>query len=462
MILDCRACTRSFQTRRQLYRHFAEVHGDYLECNFCRFTLPGTRKYLMVRHLNNKHPDKPVLYSVKRREAFHNDASASSGYVPRPFHRSPRRQSPRRSSSKRSPSRTASATSSHPRRKYPEDSPATSTVPPPITPLRSPSISISLGSPMEVDLYGLDGPAETPPRRVLLNKKPSVASRPARAPSPLQPSRAVSLLTRPVPALASTAPDPEPAFSEPLWSACPESLLSTSSIPMSAPELPSSSTVPAVSSAESSLEPTLPPFAPPVVSLANETTSGTPFSASTESLLQELFPDLYPSSSSPEKSSLDVNTVSTVDLTTASCQPINTPSYVLHRCERSDPALASSHLANDPRLFFAGAPSAQEDDFVARIMQKANREAKSLGNSHRKVSFIPRGFGSVTRVEELSFPDGHVYKMKSTLVRDTEYSIMDSKCTQTDNVPARVIPTPVSRCDAFTQVSTVQTFTLGD
>lgn len=380
----------------------------------------------MVRHLNNKHPDKPVLYSVKRREAFHNDASASSGYVPRPFHRSPRRQSPRRSSSKRSPSRTASATSSHPRRKYPEDSPATSTVPPPITPLRSPSISISLGSPMEVDLYGLDGPAETPPRRVLLNKRPSVASRPARAPSPLQPSRAVSLLTRPVPALASTAPDPEPAFSEPVWS---ESLLSTSSIPMSAPELPSSSTVPAVSSAESSLEPTLPPFAPPVVSLANETTSGTPFSASTESLLQELFPDLYPSSSSPEKSSLDVNTVSTVDLTTASCQPINTPSYVLHRCERSDPALASSHLANDPRLFFAGAPSAQEDDFVARIMQKANREAKSLGNSHRKVSFIPRGFSSVTRVEELSFPDGRV---------------------------------PVSRCDAFTQVSTVQTFTLGD
>lgn len=380
----------------------------------------------MVRHLNNKHPDKPVLYSVKRREAFHNDASASSGYVPRPFHRSPRRQSPRRSSSKRSPSRTASATSSHPRRKYPEDSPATSTVPPPITPLRSPSISISLGSPMEVDLYGLDGPAETPPRRVLLNKRPSVASRPARAPSPLQPSRAVSLLTRPVPALASTAPDPEPAFSEPVW---PESLLSTSSIPMSAPELPSSSTVPAVSSAESSLEPTLPPFAPPVVSLANETTSGTPFSASTESLLQELFPDLYPSSSSPEKSSLDVNTVSTVDLTTASCQPINTPSYVLHRCERSDPALASSHLVNDPRLFFAGAPSAQEDDFVARIMQKANREAKSLGNSHRKVSFIPRGFGSVTRVEELSFPDGRV---------------------------------PVSRCDAFTQVSTVQTFTLGD
>lgn len=67
---------------------------------------------------------------------------------------------------------------------------------------------------------------------------------------------------------------------------------------------------------------------------------------------------------------------------------------------------------------------------------------KSLGHSHRKVSFIPRGFNCVTRVEELSFPNGRIYKMKSTLVRDTEYSLMDSKCTQTDDVPARVIPLP--------------------
>lgn len=94
-------------------------------------------------------------------------------------------------------------------------------------------------------------------------------------------------------------------------------------------------------------------------------------------------------------------------------------------------------------LFFAGAHSAKEDDFVARIMQKANREAKSLGHSHRKVFFIPRGFSGVTRVEELSFPNGRIYKMKSTLVRDTEYSLMDSKCTQTDDVPARFIPIPL-------------------
>lgn len=70
-------------------------------------------------------------------------------------------------------------------------------------------------------------------------------------------------------------------------------------------------------------------------------------------------------------------------------------------------------------------------------------EAKSLGHSHRKVSFIPRGFSGVTRVEELSFPNGRIYKMKSTLVRDTEYSLMDSKCTQTDDVSARFIPIPL-------------------
>lgn len=118
-----------------------------MECNFFKFTLPGTRKYLMVHHLTNKHSKKPVLYSVKRREVFLNGVSTSSGYEPRPFHRSPHRRSPRKSSSRISPPRTSSAASNHHRRKYPEDSPAISTVSPPLTPLRSPSISISLEIP---------------------------------------------------------------------------------------------------------------------------------------------------------------------------------------------------------------------------------------------------------------------------------------------------------------------------
>lgn len=133
---------------------------------------------------------------------------------------------------------------------------------------------------------------------------------------------------------------------------------------------------------------------------------------------------------------------------TATIQPVNTPSYVIHRCERSDPVLASSHLAYDPRLFFAGAPSSQEDDFATRIMQRANREAKTLGHSHRKVSFIPRGFSCVARVEELSFPDGRTYKMNSTFVRDPGYTLVDSKYTQTDDVSTRVFHTPDSRCDS--------------
>lgn len=109
-------------------------------------------------------------------------------------------------------------------------------------------------------------------------------------------------------------------------------------------------------------------------------------------------PHLHLSTSSTNTDLLDVNTSSPINQTTTT-QTVNIPSYVLHRCEKSDPTLAWSHLANDPKLFFAGAPSAYEDDFVARILQRANREAKALGHPHRKVSFIPRGFISVTRVE---------------------------------------------------------------
>lgn len=44
--VDCRLCSRGFMSRRQLGRHFNEVHGDLLECGVCRFELPSTSKFL--------------------------------------------------------------------------------------------------------------------------------------------------------------------------------------------------------------------------------------------------------------------------------------------------------------------------------------------------------------------------------------------------------------------------------
>lgn len=75
---------------------------------------------------------------------------------------------------------------------------------------------------MEVERYGLDGPPETPPRKVVLDPKPAAASRPTTARSPLQPSRAVLLLTQPALASASTAPHLASSSSEPVWSALSE------------------------------------------------------------------------------------------------------------------------------------------------------------------------------------------------------------------------------------------------
>ena len=43
--VDCRLCSRRFMSRRQLGRHFNEVHGDLLECGVCRFELPSTSKF---------------------------------------------------------------------------------------------------------------------------------------------------------------------------------------------------------------------------------------------------------------------------------------------------------------------------------------------------------------------------------------------------------------------------------
>lgn len=138
-----------------------------------------------------------------------------------------------------------------------------------------------------------------------------------------------------------------------------------------------------------------------------------------------------------------------------------TPPYVLHRTESSIPSLASTDLANDPRLFFSGAPSSLQNDFVGCLLQKTNAEAKRLGAPFRKVSWIPQGFLCVTRCEELTFEDGRHYSLKTTFVRDPEYTLKATKETQTSTSSSSTSEQPI-RADASTQVSTIQTFTLGE
>lgn len=80
---------------------------------------------------------------------------------------------------------------------YSMNSSSISTVPPPLTLLRSPYISISLGNPMEADFYGLDKPPSTPLRKVVLDTKTAASSVRISATSPIQLSRVISLLKQP-------------------------------------------------------------------------------------------------------------------------------------------------------------------------------------------------------------------------------------------------------------------------
>ena len=140
---------------------------------------------------------------------------------------------------------------------------------------------------------------------------------------------------------------------------------------------------------------------------------------------------------------------------TPSVVPFPSPSsYVLHTCQPSTPEETSLGLANDPRLFFAGAPSALRNDFVACLMRQANREARASQN--RTISWIPAGVGAITRVEELSFTDGRKYRLKTTLVPPPEYTLTRESSTQTSSSASEEHP----KKDASTQVTARQTFTL--
>jgi hypothetical protein len=86
--------------------------------------------------------------------------------------------------------------------------------------------------------------------------------------------------------------------------------------------------------------------------------------------------------------------------------PFPSPSaYVLQTCicPSSKPEDASLGLANDPRLFFAGAPSSFHNDFVGCVLRQANREARVPRN--RTISWIPSGVCAITRLEKLTFED---------------------------------------------------------
>ena len=160
-------------SRCQLGRHSNLVHGDEMECGVCRFELPSTRKYLMVQNIERKHLGKAIRYNVCRRDIFCHPYSPTISFPDCrkrivPSRRSPRKAvpySPRRDhhrvSSPRNHQTHKASTLPVPASHSPlQDSRSADqlpplTVPDPITSLSSPSFSVSLESPMEMDPLGI-------------------------------------------------------------------------------------------------------------------------------------------------------------------------------------------------------------------------------------------------------------------------------------------------------------------
>lgn len=360
----------------------------------------------MTQHFEQRHPGAKVCYTIHPRKEGQSSSSPSLLYQPRKYSRHP---SPRKTTEyeARKPSSEAGKTAKNNKSVTPGD----------ISPLRSPSLSISLhGSPPLVNLFGLDEePTFEPPRKVV---RSSVSN-----PHPAAPSAITN-----------------PAVSVPV---------SARSIPVSSEmaEIPLSFPVTSVSLSESATNPSMSPTSAFMASLGADFPIISPLKDSVATVDLPTLPEPVPAAGSVS---------SDVSPTPAAIPFPSSSAYILHRCEQSSPEEVSSGLANDPRLYFAGAPSSVRNDFVACLMRRANMEAKRCSN--RTVSWVPSGLCAISKVEELIFPDGRVYRLKSILVPDPEYTLTQEASTQTFSLEG-TLQTPTMK-DASTQVSTKQTFTL--
>lgn len=80
------------------------------------------------------------------------------------------------------------------------------------------------------------------------------------------------------------------------------------------------------------------------------------------------------------------------------------------------------------------------------MIRQVNREAKR--SVCRSVSWVPAGVGAITKVEEILFPDGRVYKLKTTMIPDPENSLSTESFTQKSPEPLLQIPISLQMKDA--------------
>ncbi|CAC5400657.1 unnamed protein product [Mytilus coruscus] len=81
----------------------------------------------------------------------------------------------------------------------------------------------------------------------------------------------------------------------------------------------------------------------------------------------------------------------------------------------------------DPRLFFAGAPSSYVNSCPA--LRDIRNIARITTNRSRR--FVPVGFACMQKLERATLPDGTIYELTSTYVSDPSYKEIQTTDTQT-------------------------------
>ena len=383
-------------------RHFQDVHGETIRCVVCNYELPGSRKYLMANHFQRKHPGQRVSYSVSMRPAPESPSPSPvfPKYRPKSISKCRSPVSSRKSTAReRTPSKKTLPPSPSKKQKQQNHQEKENAANKILTPLRSPSLSISLrGSPEPVTLYGLD---EEGPVSPLLSM-----------PVVFEPPRKI------------TRRSPDAVFHN-------------------------------TDKSESATVPQL-PISPPKNQLLALVEAAVP---DLSSLIEDNVGNQPSTLTGNGSSGAAAGSESAPVPETLPSKPVDVfpsaPQYVLHKCDQP-PTDTSAYAPNDPRIFFAGAPSSTKNDFVACLLRRANMEArKSAG---RKVTWVPSGASSITKVEELVLPDGRIYRLKSILTPDPEYTLTAEASSQTS--PSISAEALTEKKDVSTQVSTKQTYTL--
>lgn len=137
---------------------------------------------------------------------------------------------------------------------------------------------------------------------------------------------------------------------------------------------------------------------------------------STPEITPPVFPVISVQVSRPEhpdtcpavSESLDQITLPSSSVANPSVTVTPVPDYLLRRLVDISAASGDmdpyAFLAADPRLFFAGAPSAMFPSGAARIIHEAHSRARRCGQ--RSLYHVPLGIGAIQRVERVILPDG--------------------------------------------------------